>query len=101
VELKLWLLRRGQARGVFTRAESAEEIAYFVADMRRAGAELPELLPSADDVVRACFEAIPVGRDQVAMLDDRRDLQGLDRMPMLLSRQATVAAGPQDNRVFR
>ncbi|NYF60072.1 hypothetical protein [Micromonospora purpureochromogenes] len=88
VELKLWLLRQGQARGVFTRAESAEKMAYFVADMRRTWAELPELLPSADDVVRACLDAIPVGRDQVAMLDDRRDLRGLDRTQMRLSRQA-------------
>jgi hypothetical protein len=88
VELKLWLLRQGQARGVFTRAEGAEKVAYFVADMRRAGAELPELLPSADDIVRACLDAIPVGRDQVAILDARRDLQGLDRTQMRLSRQA-------------
>lgn len=88
VELKLWLLRQGHACGVFTRAESAEKVAYFAADMRRAGAELPELLPSADDIVRACLDAIPVGRDQMTMLDARRDLQGLDRTQMRLSRQA-------------
>lgn len=82
MELKLWLLRQGQARGVFTRAESAEKMAYSVTDMRRAGAELPELLPSADNVVQACLDAIPVGRDQVAMLNDRRDLRGLDHTQM-------------------
>ncbi|MEV2238435.1 hypothetical protein [Micromonospora sp. NPDC049891] len=88
VELKLWLLRQGQARGVLTRAESAEKVAYFAADMRRAGAELPDLLPSADDIVRACLDAIPVGRDQVPMLDARRDLHGLDPTQIRLSRLA-------------
>ncbi|WFE47692.1 hypothetical protein [Verrucosispora sp. WMMD1129] len=88
VELKLWLLRQGQARGVLTRAESAEKVAYFAADMRRAGAELPDLLPSADDIVRACLDAIPVGRDQVPMLGARRDLHRLDRTQMRLSRLA-------------
>ena len=88
VKLKLWLLHQGQARGVFTRAESAEKMAYFVHDMRRAEAELPQLLPCADDVVRACLDAIPVGRDQVAMLDDRQQLRGLDHTRMRLSRQA-------------
>ncbi|WP_406043242.1 hypothetical protein OG799_04115 [Micromonospora sp. NBC_00898] len=36
-ELKLWLLRQGRAREVFTEAEGAERLAYFAADMRRAG----------------------------------------------------------------
>jgi hypothetical protein len=86
-ELKLWLLRQGRARAVFTEAESAEKLAYFAADMRRAGVELA-VLPSADDIVRACLDAFPVGLNEVAMLADRRDLGGLDRTQMRHSRQA-------------
>lgn len=36
-ELKLWLLRQGRARAVFSEAESAEKLAYFASDMRRSG----------------------------------------------------------------
>ncbi|WP_155346599.1 hypothetical protein [Acrocarpospora pleiomorpha] len=74
MELKRWLLGQGHVRGVFTQAEHAEKMAYFVADMRSKGVE-SALLPSADVVVRACLDAIPVGLDRVAMLDDRRDLR--------------------------
>jgi hypothetical protein len=73
VELKLWLLRQGRVRAVFTEAESAEKLAYFAGDMRRSGVE-SVVLPSADDIVRACLDALPVGLNEVAMLDDRRDL---------------------------
>lgn len=86
-ELKLWLLRQGQARAVFSEAESAEKLAYFAAGMRRSGVELA-VLPSADDIVRACLDAIPVGLNEVATLADRRDLGGLDRTQMRHSRQA-------------
>lgn len=86
-ELKLWLLRQGRARAVFSEAESAEKLAYFAAEMRRAGVELA-VLPSADDIVRACLDAIPVGLNEVATLADRRDLGGLDRTQMRHCRQA-------------
>lgn len=87
VQLKVWLLRQAQARSVFTPAESAEKMAYLVLALRRAGVALATL-PSADDVVRACLDAIPVGLDQVPLLDDRRDLHKLDLTQMRLSRQA-------------
>ncbi len=86
-ELKLWLLRQGQTRAVFSEADSAEKLAYFAADMRRAGVELA-VLPSADDIVRACLDAIPVGLNEVATLADRRDLGGLDRTQTRHFRQA-------------
>ncbi|MCW3845186.1 hypothetical protein ONA70_34490 [Micromonospora yasonensis] len=86
-ELKLWLLRQGQARAVFSEAESAEKLAYFAAGMRRSGVE-SAVLPSADDIVRACLDAIPVGLNEVATLADRRDLAGLDRTQTRHSRQA-------------
>jgi hypothetical protein len=86
-ELKLWLLRQGQHRGVFGPADAAAKIAYFVADARRAGVDLAAL-PSADDVVRACLNAIPVALDTVAVLDDRRDLHRLDPPQLRQSRQA-------------
>ncbi len=50
-ELELWLLRQGQARAVFTEAESAEQLAYFKMKMRRAGINLA-VQPSADEIVR-------------------------------------------------
>lgn len=86
-ELKLWLLRQGRARAVFTEAECAENLAYFAGDMRRAGVELA-VLPSADDIVRVCLDALPVGLNEVAMLDDRREFSGLDRTQMRYLRQA-------------
>ncbi|MFI7426628.1 hypothetical protein ACIBPB_06535 [Micromonospora sp. NPDC049836] len=85
--LRLWLLRQGRARAVFTEAESVGKLAYFVADLRRSGVEVAEL-PSADEIVRACLDAIPVGRHEVATLVDRRDLHDLDRTQMRHSRQA-------------
>jgi hypothetical protein len=86
-DLKLWLLRQGRSRAVFTEAESAEKLAYFARDLRRAGIELAGM-PSADDIVRACLDALPVGLQEVAMLDDQRNLSGLDPTQMRHSRQA-------------
>ena len=88
-ELKLWLLRQGQTRAVFTEAVSAERLAYFRLNMRRAGISA-EVLPSADEVVRACLEALPVRLDDVAMVAARRDFSGLDRTQMRQSRQAKI-----------
>lgn len=87
VELKLWLLEQGRVRTVFTEVDSAERLAYFVLKMRRARVA-SAMLPSADAVVRACLDAIPVALHEVAMLADRQELCGLDRTRMLHSRQA-------------
>jgi hypothetical protein len=88
-ELKLWLLRQGRARAVFTEAASAEKLAYFAMNMRRAGINLA-VLPSADEIVRACLDALPVRLNEVTMLADRRDLSGPDRTQMRQSRQAQI-----------
>lgn len=88
-ELRLWLLRQAQARDVFTRAESAVQIAYFALKMRRAGIN-SAALPSADEIVRACLDALPVPLEEVATLADRRDLHSLDRRQMRQSRQAKI-----------
>ncbi|MEU4645040.1 hypothetical protein ACIBTZ_32685 [Micromonospora sp. NPDC049460] len=55
--------------------------------MRRSGVALA-VLPSADDIVRACLNAIPAGLNEVAALADRRHLNGLDRTQMRHSRQS-------------
>ena len=86
--MKLWLLRQGRSRAVFTPAECAMKIAYFAADVRRTAPHLAVALPSADEVVRACLEAAPVGLAEVALLDDRRDLRRLDHTRMRHARQA-------------
>jgi hypothetical protein len=54
--------------------------------MRGAGIAA-SILPSADTVVRACLEAIPVSLDQVA-LTDQQNLRALGRQEMLHSRRA-------------
>lgn len=45
-------------------------------------------MPSADSVVRACLNAIPVAIDAVATIDDVHDVHRLDIKQMRLSRQA-------------
>jgi hypothetical protein len=55
--------------------------------MRDAGMAASSL-PSADTVVRACLDAIPVSLDQVAVVTDRRNLHPLERQEMLDSRRA-------------
>jgi hypothetical protein len=88
VALKLWLLHQASTRAIFTPAECAMKMAYFVADIRRMDPALAEALPSAADVVSGCLDALPVGLDDVALLDDRRDLRRLDLTRMRHSRQA-------------
>jgi hypothetical protein len=65
LSLKLWLIRRGRA--VFTRSESAIQLAAFVARL-----EPGDDLPAGDEVVQACLDAIPVGIDEVARGDPMR-----------------------------
>jgi len=62
-------------------------MAYYVSQMRDAGMAA-SILPSADTVVRACLDAIPVSFDQVAVLTDRQNLYALQRQAMLDSRRA-------------
>lgn len=78
VALKVWLLRRAEATGVFAAAACAEMTAYFLLGVRREHPEVLDRLPSADEVVRACLHAIPVTVDEVALLADGRDLHRLD-----------------------
>jgi hypothetical protein len=63
-------------------------MAYFVADLRRTDPHLAVAMPSADEVVRACLQALPVGLADVALLEHRRDLQRLHHTPIRHSRQA-------------
>ncbi|MCO8271095.1 hypothetical protein M1L60_10870 [Actinoplanes sp. TRM 88003] len=88
-ELTVWVLAEAGRRSVLDRAEIAERTAYYVARLREAGTP-PMGLPSADAVVRACLDAIPVALDEVALLSDRRDLRRLERRQMLDSRRARL-----------
>jgi hypothetical protein len=63
-------------------------MAYFLLAVRREHPDLLDRLPSADEVVRACLQAIPIGVEEVALLDDDRDLRRLDLMQMRQSRRA-------------
>jgi hypothetical protein len=89
VELTLWLLAQARARAALADDEIAQRVAYFVLRMRRAGAE-PASLPTPDAVVRACLDAVPARLDEVALLNDRRDLSGLDLPRMRHSRRAKI-----------
>ncbi|GAA2717069.1 hypothetical protein [Actinoplanes palleronii] len=86
-QLKIWLLGQAGRRSALDQVEVAERTAYYVAQMRSAGMAASSL-PSADTVVRACLDAIPVAIDHVAVLTDRRNLYALERQEMIDSRHA-------------
>jgi hypothetical protein len=86
ITLRIWLLRQALARGVFSPARHAEDMCYFVLAMRLAGAD-PASLPSADDVVAACLDAIPVRPRQAIARDDAGGLVTLDPAVLDPSRQ--------------
>jgi len=85
-QLKIWLLGQARERSALGQSAVAERMAYYVSQMRGAGIAA-SILPSADIVVRACLEAIPVSLDQVA-LTDQQNLRALGRQEMLHSRRA-------------
>jgi hypothetical protein len=87
IDLRVWLMREAVARGVFSPARFAGDMAYFVLAMRRARAASPAL-PSADDVVRGCLEAIGVPQEQAVGRDDDGRLITYDRSVLTPSRQA-------------
>ncbi|NYH45770.1 hypothetical protein HNR22_005497 [Micromonospora jinlongensis] len=86
-QLKIWLLDQAGQRSALDQREVVERTAYYVAQMRDAGMAASSL-PSADTVVRACLDAIPVSLDHVAVLTDRQNLHALERQQMLDSRRA-------------
>jgi hypothetical protein len=86
-QLTIWLLDQAGRRSALDHREVAERTAYYVAQMRDTGMAA-SVLPSADTVVRACLDAIPVSLDHVAVLIDLQDLHALDRQEMLDSRRA-------------
>jgi hypothetical protein len=86
-QLKMWLLGEAGQRSALDQGEVAERTACYVAQMRNAGMA-PSSLPSADTVIRACLDAIPVSHDHVAVLTDRQNVHALQRQEMLDSRRA-------------
>ena len=74
-------------RSALDPGEVAERTAYYVARMRDAGMAASGL-PSADTVVRACLDAIPVALDHVVVLTDRQNQHALERQEVLDSRRA-------------
>lgn len=87
MQLSFWLLDAGHVRGVLTDAQYAEKRAYFALDMRRTAA-IDADLPSADDLVRACLQAIQVSPEQAAIRQATQDLASIDAGLMKASRQA-------------
>jgi hypothetical protein len=87
VDLRIWLMRQAVARGIFSRTRHAGDMAYFVRGMRLAQVASPGL-PSADDVVRACLDAITVTPDQAVARDDDGRLVTFDREVLLPSWRA-------------
>jgi hypothetical protein len=87
VDLRIWLMRQAVARGIFSVTRHAGDMAYFVRDMRLAQVTSPGL-PAADDVVRACLDAITVTPDQAVARDDDGHLVTFDREVVLPSWRA-------------
>lgn len=81
-QLKVWLLDQARGPCALGQREVAERMAYYVSQMRDSGMA-SSILPSADTVVRACLDAMPVPIDQVVVLIDRQDLYALERQEML------------------
>ena len=86
-QLTIWLLDQARERSALGQGEVAERMAYHVSQLRDARMAAP-FLPSADTVVRACLDAIPVSLDEVAVLTDQQNLYTLQRQEMLDSRRA-------------
>jgi hypothetical protein len=86
-QLKIWLLDQARGPSALGKGEVAERMAYYVSQMRVAGMAA-SILPSAESVVRACLDAIPVSLSQVAVLTDQKDLYALEPQAMLDSRRA-------------
>ncbi|GAA0968288.1 hypothetical protein [Actinocorallia libanotica] len=64
--LYLWAIRRAQEQGAFSPEETAIRIAAFTSSLRSRGytSALTEVLPTADQVVRDCIDALPITLDQ-------------------------------------
>jgi hypothetical protein len=87
VDLRLWLMHQALARGIFSKTRYAGDMAYFVRDMRLAQVTSPGL-PRAEDVVRACLDAITGTPDQAVARDDDGHLTTFDRAILLPSWRA-------------
>lgn len=87
VDLRIWLMHQAVARGIFSPTRHAGDMAYFVRTMRLAQVTAPAL-PSADDIVRGCLDAITVTPDQAVARDDAGRLTTFDRAVVLPSWRA-------------
>lgn len=87
IELKLWLLDRGERQGLFTTLATVESRAWFVARLHDRYAPLPDrvTVPEADTLVRDCLAAIPCTPADLARCCD---LHSCSRAELLRSRQA-------------
>lgn len=94
VELRLWLLNEARAVGVFDAYETAQRTAIFVGGLHfQAMADgLAAILPSADSLVRACLDAMPVTVEEVRAVDDWRTLDRIDMLRLRKARTLTSAA---------
>ncbi len=69
--LLFWLIRCGEETGDLDRAETAERLARKATELRVRGLadEVAETLPTADDLVRGCLEAMPASPADVPTRD--------------------------------
>ena len=89
VQLSLWLMDAGHVRGVLTDAHYAEKRAYFALEMRRKAA-IDADLPSADDIVRACLQAIQLTPEAAAIRKAGLDPASVPLALLKGSRQAKI-----------
>jgi hypothetical protein len=101
VELKLWLIEQSQTDGTFTAHDTALRRAQFIGELHIRCVPLPPVagLPTADELVRACLDAIPGSPND---LPRATDLHRLTHSEMQCSRRAKnliSAAEPHGERV--
>lgn len=95
-----WALGQARDRRALSQVETAIQSSYFIAGLQRDGvdADVCNLLPPADDVVRTCLDLLPLGLGEAA---ERLEPNPLSVEAMRRSRQAkslvTAAAPHLDN----
>ncbi|MCP3803906.1 hypothetical protein NLX83_32025 [Allokutzneria sp. A3M-2-11 16] len=100
VRLKLNLIRKGRAMEVYSAAEAAVRTAGFVAELHRGGMaeEVAEVLPSAEELVRACLAEIPIPPERALT---RGVLDDLDVTAIRNSRQARILVDAAEQHAAR
>ncbi|MFB9907565.1 hypothetical protein [Allokutzneria oryzae] len=100
VRLKINLIRKGRAMEVYSAADAAVRTATFVAELHRQGIarEVAEVLPSADELVRACLAEIRIPPEKALT---RGVFEDLDVNAIRRTRQAKILVDAAEKHAAR